>query len=319
MNESNSRTVASETMAAEPDILSAIETLGALLPVAAPPAIHAALGFVRAWVEEAYAGFAEGSAESADGSATLTVEDPDPSVQADLSVRVDGDVIPLPAPILMQDPLQAFGDYTTGWDERQCAIAVARMFVLDRVALEPLGDRFGVTRERIRQIQSRLETSIQDWLATDDERGRPFLEHLLAIQHRLGTVATESDLRALHPDHEQPVPSLGVPLWQPLAVLLPDRVWTEGWVIAGGADEMIARTRSTLREYCAETLPTWEQALELGSLGIRESAAQQWLDRVGGGAAPPRRQRHRPAGFAGHLGLSRGERLELPHSVGELW
>ncbi|MGW1728130.1 hypothetical protein ACWCQK_35195 [Streptomyces sp. NPDC002306] len=226
-----------------------------LLPADAPPALQAAADTLRAW--------AQPSGRDNDTDTTSAV------------------ATPTVVPALAAHPLQAFDVLVGTWNERQLAIAAGRIFNPSRTSLENLGEQFNVSRERVRQIQVELEKNLQHWLHGDD--GQPFLAHLLATQEHLGPVATEASLRALHPTHEQSVAALGLPLWQVIAALLPERTWTSSWLVQGDLDHRLEHTRTELAERCTTTVPAWSDVVELlTQQGIRPADAEAWLQAIKG-------------------------------------
>jgi hypothetical protein len=187
----------------------------------------------------------------------------------------------MPVPALAAQPLDTLAPLVSTWSERHLAIAAGRTFGQNRTSLESLGEQFGVSRERARQIQVELEKNLQQWLHSDD--GQPFLGHLLAVQDHLGPVATEERLRLLHPAHEQPVAALGLPLWQVIAVLLPQRAWSSGWLVHGDFDHRLEHTRLELTERCTTSVPAWTDIVELlAQHGIHAADADAWLQAVKG-------------------------------------
>ena len=67
---------------------------------------------------------------------------------------------------ILQDKLHSFGEGLTGKDAR---IFWDRMLSEDPLTLQQLGDEFGVSRERVRQLEKRLQLKLKDYLA--DELG----------------------------------------------------------------------------------------------------------------------------------------------------
>ncbi|MFF5336865.1 hypothetical protein [Streptomyces sp. NPDC013181] len=246
----------------EPDVRSLTALLVRLLPADTPPEIRSAAHSLAAWAID--------RSEDADASGHAEGEEPAPSPEP----------VPAAPPAPRAAGLAALEGLFRDWDERQLAVAAGRTFCQNRVSLENLGARFNVSRERIRQIQVELEKRFQLWLTG---QGRPFLDHLLHLQNVLGSVATEAHVRELHPTHEQAVPVLGLPLWQLIASSLPDRTWTNGWLVEGDLDERVEQTRAELTQLCAESAPTWGEAVEvLARLGVREAVAREWLRAVKG-------------------------------------
>ncbi|WP_050495162.1 hypothetical protein [Streptomyces sp. NRRL F-5702] len=244
------------------DVRSLADTLVRLIPADAAPAIRAAVDTLRAWAQE------------------HPEEDSSASVRA-VAEQFEATPGGKAESALLEAPLNALESLISDWGERQLSVAAARTFGQNRISLESLGEQFGVSRERVRQIQVELEKKLQLWLHSG--AGQPFLGHLLAVQQLLGPVATETELRELHPVHELAVPALGLPLWQLIASLLPDRTWTSGWLVEGDLDERIEQARAELTRRCSESAPVWAEVVELlGELGIREAAAEEWLLAVKG-------------------------------------
>ncbi len=65
----------------------------------------------------------------------------------------------------IQDILQqAFGEFRETLDERDRAIWDQRLQSEDPVRLEDLGDQFGVSKERVRQLEVRIKRRLKDFL-----------------------------------------------------------------------------------------------------------------------------------------------------------
>ncbi|MFC8388398.1 hypothetical protein [Streptomyces sp. NPDC057238] len=256
---------AANTETAEPDtdVAAVTALLARLLPADAPAAVHAAAATLRAWTQQP--GHDSDISRPAGRPVAVT-----PSAPASTAVRA-----------LAVQPLDALAPLIDSWGERHLAIAAGRTFGQNRTSLENLGEQFGVSRERARQIQVELEKNLQQWLHSDD--GQPFLDHLLAVQDHLGPVATEETLRLLHPEHEQPVAALALPLWQVIAALLPERTWTSGWLVHGELDQRLEHTRIELTKRCTSSVPAWPDIVELlAQHGIRDTDVDAWLQAVKG-------------------------------------
>ncbi|MFZ4297286.1 hypothetical protein ACOZE3_05085 [Streptomyces cinereoruber] len=252
------------TIGSDTDVAAVATLLTSLLPTDAPTAVHSAAAILHAWAQQPGRDSDASAPHPADRSDTVT---PSP---ADTMMRV-----------LAAQPLDLLVPLVSMWGERQLAIAAGRTFGQNRISLENLGEQFGVSRERARQIQVELEKNLQQWLRSDD--GRPFLDHLLAVQDHLGPVATEESLRMLHPAHERPVAALDLPLWQVIAALLPDRTWTSGWLVHGELDQRLEHTRGELTRRCATSVPVWNDVVELlAQHGVRDVDAEAWLQAVKG-------------------------------------
>lgn len=247
-----------DTASTELSVLA--EALLRRLPTDTPAEVRLAAESVAAWAKE-------------DLAVTGTHEPPVSSEPR------EGTTVPaLSAATLrfLDGPLEVFNALAMTWDERQTTIAAKRVFAIDKIALEALGEQFGVTRERIRQIQIHVEKQFLQWLSSD--QGRLFQGHMLAVEDLLGPVAAEHELQQCHPDHQATVPTLGLPLWQILAGSLPHREWTDGWLVDGDLTERQEETRSALTQRCSESALPWAEAVELlAALDIREEVAEQWL------------------------------------------
>jgi RNA polymerase sigma-32 factor len=65
---------------------------------------------------------------------------------------------------LFRQRIAEFGAKLTGKDKR---IFEARMLTEDPLTLQQLGEEFGVSRERVRQLEKRLHTKLREHLAAE--------------------------------------------------------------------------------------------------------------------------------------------------------
>ncbi len=105
---------------------------------------------------------------------TLSLTAPRPGGEDD---RSWGEVIPSDSPTaesevvredlmgLVDQKIKAFADSLE--DERERIIWKDRLIAEEPVALAVLGDRFGVSRERIRQLETRLKKRLRDYLTSE--------------------------------------------------------------------------------------------------------------------------------------------------------
>ncbi|RFA15334.1 hypothetical protein B7R21_04785 [Subtercola boreus] len=93
--------------------------------------------------------------------------------------------------------------------EREQDIVVLRLASLDRLSLDALGDRMGVTRERVRQIEAKLKLRIQAWIAPDTLLGM----RAAALRQRADPVAHVDDVLTDIPSAAGSVISSDVPAW----------------------------------------------------------------------------------------------------------
>ncbi|MFI0978904.1 hypothetical protein ACH4SP_18120 [Streptomyces sp. NPDC021093] len=182
-------------------------------------------------------------------------------------------------PVLLEDPSAAFEELVATWEVRETAIAGQRIFAEQPERLAELGERFSVSRERVRQLEQSVVATIARWLAAD---GRAFAGHLAAVAGQLGTVTRTTEVRAAHPGHQRVVVVLGVPLGEVVARLLPDRTLADGWIVAGDAEELRTAMNEELMAACGDKPLPWDEACALGArYGIRGEILADWVAEVG--------------------------------------
>ncbi|WP_405141640.1 hypothetical protein OG589_31480 [Sphaerisporangium sp. NBC_01403] len=179
-------------------------------------------------------------------------------------------------------------------DDRQRAIAKDRVYAERRVTLDELAQRFSVTRERIRQIERDLRDHVQTRLATPE--ATPLAAHLAWLRGRLGSAVPADDLAAAVPWHRTELATLGVPTWRFVRTLLTGYDQVEGWLVAGGADELKEKTRQL---FTGGPVKLPEAVTMVAQLGVREDVAERWL------ASVP------------HLRILEGHVVPWPRSVNE--
>ncbi|MFI1814381.1 sigma factor-like helix-turn-helix DNA-binding protein [Streptomyces sp. NPDC020422] len=182
---------------------------------------------------------------------------------------------------LADTPLAAFAAYASTWDERERTIAARRIFAEQPETFAALGDRFEVSRERVRQLERSILDSIAQWLAYD-EQGRSFAAHLAAVAGRLGAVGRPAEVRTMHPDHLRPVDALGLPLGDVVARLLPDRAVDGEWIVQGDAAALRTAMADNLLAACGETPLAWDEAVAVGERhGVRAEVLADWAAEIG--------------------------------------
>ena len=162
-----------------------------------------------------------------------------------------------------------------GLDERQLSIARDRVYAEHRVTLDELAQRFSVTRERIRQIERDLRDHVEESLTRPE--AAPLVAHLNWLRGRLGAAVPADDLAAAVPWHRTELRTLGVPAWRFVRTLLSGYEQVDGWLVAGGADELREKTRQLFTDGPVKL----DDAVALvARLGIREDVAERWLASV---------------------------------------
>ncbi|APE24565.1 MULTISPECIES: sigma factor-like helix-turn-helix DNA-binding protein [Streptomyces] len=181
---------------------------------------------------------------------------------------------------LADTPLAAFAAYASTWDERERTIAARRIFAEQPETFAALGDRFEVSRERVRQLERSILDSIAQWLAYD-EQGRAFASHLAVVAGRLGAVGRLAEVHTMHPDHPRPVDALGLPLRDVVARLLPDRAVDGEWIVQGNAALRTAMANDLLAA-CGGTPLAWDEAVAVGEHhGVRAEVLADWAAEIG--------------------------------------
>ncbi|MFI6818526.1 sigma factor-like helix-turn-helix DNA-binding protein [Nonomuraea sp. NPDC050328] len=160
----------------------------------------------------------------------------------------------------------------TDLDERQRAIARDRLYAASRVTLDELAQRFNVTRERIRQIERDLRDHVESWLASPE--AVPLVAHVTWLRGRLGSAVPADDLAAAVPWHREDLSTLGIPAWRFVRTLLTGYEQADGWLVAGGADELREKTRQLFAD---GPRPISEAVGVVAQLGIREDVAERWI------------------------------------------
>ncbi|GII80174.1 hypothetical protein Sru01_51560 [Sphaerisporangium rufum] len=185
-----------------------------------------------------------------------------------------GEPEPAPAPPATPErPVPALIDeFFAGLDDRQRAIARDRVYAEQRVTLDELAQRFSVTRERIRQIERDLRDHVQARLAAPE--AAPLTAHLTWLRGRLGAAVPADDLAAAVPWHRAELATLGIPAWRFVRTLLSGYEQVDGWLVAGGAEDLKERTR---RLFTGGPVKLAEAVSMVTRLGVREDVAERWL------------------------------------------
>ncbi|WP_245899350.1 sigma factor-like helix-turn-helix DNA-binding protein [Nonomuraea indica] len=160
-------------------------------------------------------------------------------------------------------------------DDRQRAIARDRLYAGRRATLDELAQRFSVTRERIRQIERDLREYVDNWLGGPE--AVPLVAHVAWLRGRLGSTVPADDLAAAVPWHRAELRALGIPIWRFVRTLLTGYEQADGWLIAGGAEELREKTRQLFAD---GPRPLAEAVTMVSQLGVREDVAERWITSV---------------------------------------
>ncbi|MFJ3965114.1 hypothetical protein [Streptomyces sp. NPDC090036] len=275
-------------------VRGAVATIARWLPADAPAEVREALAVLQGLEEDAEDGSSlvpvPESVEDEAGEQPRSVElpaprevfeDHDPAAVVEEPHVGDDAPVPQSAPGMMAEPLAALTRLVGGWDERALVIAGQRMFTDEPVKLQDLGERFSVSRERVRQLERAVADSLTQWMVADED-GRAFAGHLAAVAERLGTVGQVAEVHALHPDHARPVEAMGVPLGDIVARLLPGGTLVGSWIVQGDAAALRAVMHEDLLAACGDTPLAWDEAVALGlRYGVRGEVLADWAADLG--------------------------------------
>ncbi|MBO4275062.1 sigma factor-like helix-turn-helix DNA-binding protein [Microbispora triticiradicis] len=195
--------------------------------------------------------------------------------------------VPVP-PALPERPMaEIIDEIFARLDDRQRAIARDRLYYdtsqqsgqhpgqAQRATLDELAQRFSVTRERIRQIERDLRDHVLEWLQSP--AAAPLNAHLAWLRTRLGSAVPADDLAAAVPWHRTELITLAIPAWRFVRTLLTGYDQVDGWLVAGGADELREKTRQLFAD---GPRPMDEAVAQAAQLGVREDVAERWLASV---------------------------------------
>lgn len=110
-------------------------------------------------------------------------------------------------------------------DERYRTILAKRLFSLDAATLDELGKEFGVTRERVRQLEGKARAKLRDFVTGDNPVGRV----AGLIRAEIKDVRPLAEIVATIPALAHDVPSVGQPAWRVIDVLDDAYEIADGW------------------------------------------------------------------------------------------
>lgn len=155
-----------------------------------------------------------------------------------------------------------------GLDERQLEIVRQRLVADDPRSLGDLGDMYGVSRERIRQIEAKLDLLLRSRVHSGE------LGALAAAAR--GAAGVVLPLRALlqrYPTLGEIVPELGQPVWRVLDRLDDAYEIEDGWCVPGSVNNAISRTRAILEDASRNG-----RFVEIEAVAGGVELSEEWLD-----------------------------------------
>ncbi|WP_433287810.1 sigma factor-like helix-turn-helix DNA-binding protein [Pseudonocardia sp. CA-142604] len=173
----------------------------------------------------------------------VEIEDGSPEETQEAAARLNTvtarDLLP---EIEISDPVDELAAVIAGLDERQSSLLRDRHLADKPVTLDELGARYGVTRERIRQIEKKLK----DHLATAFGPDTSVSAFLAAMRVEIQPIAPLERLRERMPELDRAVPGTDKPLWFVLDKLDDAFEVVDGWAAAPDIRSAKARTLTTL-------------------------------------------------------------------------
>ena len=164
-----------------------------------------------------------------------------------------------------------------GWfataDPRRRAVAGRRVLTLRSETLDTLGSRFGVTRERIRQIHKQVGQEVRTRL--EGARGARTAAHLPELAKKLGVATPLDAFWDLSPEYPDLLPSLGLPVGEVLLTLLPDHRVVDGWITSEESAALALRLTEELAERTVIPLEEAERRPLEG--GVPQEHVLAWL------------------------------------------
>lgn len=168
------------------------------------------------------------------------------------------------------------------FDERSRVVLTARILSLDpKPTLQELGSRFGLTRERIRQIEDKTTTKIRFRLA--QRENRPLREAGARLREQLGAVIEAERLDGL----KQMFEACEIARERPF--LLPLLLWEAGpyerhanFIVRAPAEKVVSATLKVLKMLTRRGPAEASAARgELSRLGLTKEVQEPWVSELG--------------------------------------
>ncbi len=212
--------------------------------------------------------------------------------QGDLPVGTPGDVLKarqrleeLTAADVLNDrerSMDAAGlldDALASLDQRAVRILELRLFADRRLSLDEVGREFGVTRERVRQVEGRARTAMLDAISAGQ------LDLVAsAARSLIGTVRPLSDLLQLMPALGREVALVAQPVWRVLDRLDDAYEIEDGWCVVPTLSAAQDWTSTQLRERANQYGVVLLDELDLIETSAPDdlgALTTQWLERCG--------------------------------------
>ena len=182
----------------------------------------------------------------------------------------------LPPGMGRTDPVLEFTACVSQFDERQIRILRDRFLGTPPRTLVELGAEFGVSRERVRQ----LESQVKDLLDTRFYFGTAIGDLLASLRTEIQPIAALDRLIALHPDLARDVPGLDVPFWLVLDRLDDYFEVMDGWAASPDVEAAREQTRILLEDFATDH-GLVDIAVVASAISMPEAELLAWLSWCG--------------------------------------
>ncbi len=158
-----------------------------------------------------------------------------------------------------------------GMDERFRTILARRLFAWKPATLEELGQEFGVTRERVRQLESKARTKLHELVAA----GSPAGQVAALMRSQVRGVRPLVEVLAEAPALDCMVESIGHPAWRVIDILDDTYEIAAGWC-AEPSFEAAERETAIFLDELADEFGVVRLA-DVGLVGSEEPGTLPWL------------------------------------------
>lgn len=166
-------------------------------------------------------------------------------------------------------------------DDKESAVLIDRVFANEPAKLDEIARRFGVTRERIRQIEAKVKTRLRDGIEMV-----PLISHIAEVVRESSTHVVPLDvLLETLPALREEVRAVGQPVWRVLDRLDESYEVLDGWVAQPTVAAAVAKFRGELASLAGrhQLVPVSDIRAMWPEQWItqRRSHMRRWLDYCG--------------------------------------
>ncbi|TDW60768.1 DNA-directed RNA polymerase subunit alpha C-terminal domain-containing protein [Kribbella pratensis] len=175
------------------------------------------------------------------------------------------------APPSSADVAEVLEQAILGMDERFRVILARRLFAWKPMRLEQLGQEFGVTRERVRQLESKARSKLYEVVA----EGTPAGQVAAVVRSEVRGVRPLQELLTEIPALARTVESVGQPAWRVIDILDDSYEIADGWCAEPSLDAAKRETAIYLDELADEFGVV--RLADVGLVGSGEPGTLPWL------------------------------------------